>query len=280
MRVRLVLNTKSRRGAQDADLVRGELAAAGVEIVEGSTRARVDAIVAAGGDGTIVSLVDDAMAADLPLGIVPLGTFNDLAKTLGIPLDVRAACEVIASGYERRIDVGRVNGTYFVNEASIGLSTRIARKQTPEVKQRFGFLGVVAITLQAIAQGRSFHVLVDYDGKTEHMRTVQLTVANSGHFGGFVQKDDATIDDGWLDLYSFDVRNPLQALRVAAALQASRRIPTDGLRMLRSTRFAVHARWRHHIAADGEPAGFTPATFEVLPQALRVLVLQPGHDAL
>jgi diacylglycerol kinase (ATP) len=276
MRVQLVLNTKSRRGAQDADLVREELAAAGVEVVEGRARAKADAIIAAGGDGTIVSLVDDAIAADLPLGIVPLGTFNDLAKTLEIPLDIRAACELIARGYERCIDVGLVNGTYFVNEASIGISTRIARKQTPGVKQRFGLLGVIGTTLQALGQGRSFHVLVDYDGKTEHMRTIQLTVANSGHFGGFVEKEDAAIDDGWLDLYSFDVRNPLQGVRVARALQGSRRIPVDGLRMVRSTRFVVHARRRHHIAADGEPAGFTPATFEVLPKALRVLVLQPG----
>ncbi len=132
MTARLILNRRSRRGRALEALVRDELRSAGVGVVEGraASMRRYDCIVAAGGDGTFVSAIGEAIAAGLPLGLIPLGTFNDLGHTLGIPFDVREACATIALGHTRAIDVGLVNGRYFVNEASIGVTSRIARKQT------------------------------------------------------------------------------------------------------------------------------------------------------
>ncbi|MFY9718023.1 MAG: diacylglycerol kinase family protein, partial [Candidatus Cybelea sp.] len=129
MRVRLIVNPRSRRGRGAEESVRAQLARNGVECVAADTPAPVEAIVVAGGDGTFVRYIARALELDVPLGLVPLGTFNDLARTLAIPLDIAGACEVIASGKTRCIDVARVNGVYYVNEASIGLSSRIARVQ-------------------------------------------------------------------------------------------------------------------------------------------------------
>lgn len=272
MRALLVLNEKSRRGMRDGQLVCRTLEEIGIECVRDPAVKDVAAVIAAGGDGTVIRTAPIAIDRKLPLGIVPLGTFNDLAKTLGVPAGIEDACRAILAGKTRRIDVGRVNDTYFVNEASVGLSTRIARKQTPEVKQRFGALAIVATTLQSVRAARSFYAEVHYDGKNERMRTLQITIANNARFGGIIEREDAAIDDGWLDLYSIEVKKWWQAFKLARKAIARDPRSGDGLRTRRSTSFTVQTRHPHHIAADGEPAGMTPATFEIVPQALEVLI--------
>ncbi|WP_265094641.1 diacylglycerol kinase family protein, partial [Enterobacter hormaechei] len=101
----------------------------------------VDAIVVGGGDGSINAVLEGALAARLPLGILPLGTANDLARTLGIPPDPVAAAGIIQAGYLRQIDLGRVNGHLFANVASLGLSVELTRRLTGALKRRWGRLG-------------------------------------------------------------------------------------------------------------------------------------------
>ena len=253
--------------------MRSSLRERGIHIYESERSDDVsapDCIVAAGGDGTVVRQIGDAIARGLPIGIVPLGTFNDLARTLGIPLDVDAACDVIARRHECVIDVGNVNGRYFVNEASIGISSRITRLQTPEVKQQFGHFGIVLTALRAFQYSRAIHADVYFDGKAQRFRTVQMTVANSDRFGGILKVENASIDDGWLDLYSVDIKSFREAFSIARAIFGGKHHHTPGLRELRSTQFDVRTSHPHRITADGEPAGVTPATFRILPKALRV----------
>ncbi|HZY97941.1 MAG TPA: YegS/Rv2252/BmrU family lipid kinase [Candidatus Baltobacteraceae bacterium] len=276
MRALLLLNTESRRGREMAPTLRDDLRRRGVETVEGGVgeTAIVDCIISAGGDGTLTRAIAFAVERDVPIGLVPLGTFNDLARTLNVPLDVAAACDVIGAGHTRTIDIARVNDVYYASEASIGVSSRIARLQTSQEKRRYGMLAIVATGLQAFRYMRPMHVTVSFDGKSERFKTVQLTVANSHRFGGIFNVADAAIDDGWLDLYSIEIDDAREALSVARAVLRGQRHETPGLRTFRSTKFHIEARSRHHISADGEPAGKTPATFEVLPKALRVYVPQ------
>ena len=272
MRALLQLNEHSRRGAREGQAACRALAELGIDCERDGAARDVDAVIAAGGDGTVIRAVPLALERGVPLGIVPLGTFNDLARTLGIGTEIEDACKAIAGGATRTIDVGRVNGVYFVNEASVGVSTRIARAQTPLGKQRFGVLAVIATALQAIGQTRPFLAHIQFAGKRETFRSVQLTIANSGHFGGIIDRPDAAVDDGWLDLYSVEVSNWLQALRVVAKILRHDPRPGQGLRTLRAQQFMVQTQHAHHISADGEPAGMTPALFELRPRALRVFV--------
>jgi diacylglycerol kinase (ATP) len=269
LRVLLVVNLLSRRGRHLGEAVRAELRRLGVEVVE-NEGPRLDAIVAAGGDGTLAREIPHALALGVPLGVVPLGTFNDLARTLSIPLDIEGACAVIASGRTRSIDAARVNGAYYVTEASIGISSRLARLQRSQNKQRFGLLVIAATLLQAARYARPFHAEILYDGKRERIRAIQLTVANSQRFGGFISVEDAAVDDGWLDCYAVEIENLAELLSVTGAVVAGKRKEVRGLRTFRSTAFDVWTRRRHHITADGEPAGTTPARFEVLAKALRI----------
>ncbi len=276
MFAQLVINARSRRGGQAAPEVRAALHRAEIEFAEDGwpddIAGSVDCIIAAGGDGTLLSAIASALGRGLPLGVIPLGTFNDLARTLQIPMDIRGAIEVIANGQERSIDVGRVNGHYFVNESSIGISSRISRLQTPELKQRLGFLAVLATAVLAFRHARPIHAEVVHADGVDRLRTIQMTVANSFHFGGFLSVADAAIDDGWLDLYSVDIENAWEAFSIGRAIIEGRRKEVPGLRTLRAKRFEIRTRHPHHITADAEPAGMTPATFEILPKALRVFV--------
>jgi diacylglycerol kinase (ATP) len=269
--VRLIVNPLSGRAKRSGEAVAEQLGRLGVAIADERAGAQaIDAIVVAGGDGSLSAQIPQALALDVPVGIVPLGTFNDLARTLGIPLDVEGACAVIASGRKRRIDTARVNGVYYVTEASIGVSSRLARLQRPQDKQRFGFLAVLASALQAVRYARPFRAEIAYDGKRVRCRAIQLTVANSQRFGGFITAGGAAIDDGWLDCYCVQIDSLMKLFSVTGAIVSGLRRPVPGLRSFRARAFDVETRRAHRITADGEPAGTTPARFEVLPKALRV----------
>lgn len=271
MRALLVINRRSRNGRRLRKQLRRELRNRGIEIVKHAlSPGDVDGIIAAGGDGTVVRLIGRAIALDVPIGVVPLGTFNDLAHTLALPFDVGEACDVIAAGRTRAIDVARVNGVYYVNEASIGISSRLARLQTRDEKQRFGVLSFAVSALRAFRHARPIRAEVAFDNRTERFKTIQLTVANSHHFGGFFTVGDAAIDDGWLDLYAVEINNFAQAFSAAQAIFAGRRRSVPGLRSYRAAVFRIFTRRPHRITADGEPAGTTPAVFEIIPRALRV----------
>jgi diacylglycerol kinase (ATP) len=269
MRAELILNPLSRRGKALGGAVRTELARLGVHVVANATH-RSDAIIVGGGDGTFARQIPRALERGVPIGLIPLGTFNDLARTLAIPLDIGGACSVIAAGHMRTIDAARVNHAYYVTEASIGISSRIARRQRPIDKQRFGLLAIVASLLKAARYVRPFHAEVIYDGERARLRTIQLTVANSQRIGGFITVAHAGIDDGWLDCYSVEIRDPLEFFSILGAILTGRGRDVPGLRTFRTTAIEVRTRRPHHITADGEPAGKTPACFEILPKALRV----------
>ncbi len=270
MRVFLVVNPNSRLGRRYGPRVADELQRHGIDLAPQATPGTVDAIVVAGGDGTFARAIPAAFECRVPMGLVPLGTFNDLARALDIPLDVGSACALIATGRTRQIDVAEVNGVYYVTEASIGLSSRLTRLQTSEGKQRFGWLAVVMSTAAAVKYLKPFHVDVSYDDARVRLRTVQLTVANSNHFGRFITVGDAAIDDGWLDLYAVELNGLRDVATVARAAIVGRRYVSDGLKAYRSTRFQLATRRPHRITADGEPAGTTPACFTVLPGALSI----------
>ena len=285
MRVLLLMNSNARRVQQSAQAVTSAFDAAGCEIIsatpdadDGGTRimkkyaGRVDCVVVAGGDGTLISAIGGLLETRLPLGILPLGTFNDLARTLDLPLDPSQAVGVILRGQKRRLDVGRVGEKYFFNEASIGISTRIARRQTPDVKKRFGMLAVIATTIATLGGSRPFSATIRYDGREERFRTLQLTIANSSRFGGIISNKDAAIDDALLDLYSLDIRSWFEIFRLVGPIVRRQIAQSPAIRHRTATMFEVQTRHPHSIFTDGEPAGKTPATFEVLPAAIEVYV--------
>ncbi len=239
-------------------------------------RGQVDVVAIGGGDGTLISAIGPLRSIGVPLLILPLGTINELARTLGIPLDIATACGLLEHGELHAIDAGRVNGFWFFNEASIGLSTHVARRQTGQVKSRWGMLAIPIATIRAWRALRIYHLDVELEsGEHVYYRTKQLTVANSSRFGGIVENPDARIDDGTLDLYSINPGRWWDTLEIIGAVAVKRFSNSTSVQTIRGRRFVIRGRRRHHVFADGEPATKTPAEFSVVPHAISVYVLKP-----
>jgi YegS/Rv2252/BmrU family lipid kinase len=238
----------------------------------------VDLVIAGGGDGTLNAVLQGLVGSRLPLGILPLGTANDLAKTLGIPTDLQQACDVIGQGHTRRIDIGRVNDVYFFNEASIGMSVALCRRLTKESKSTFGIFALLLHASQIVFAMRRFRALVTLpSGEVIAARTAQLTIGNGQNFGGFVATDDATIDDRKLDLYSVRLTTWRDYFEAMSALLRRRYDDVRSVFTLHGKRFEVKTGKRMRIEADGEIVSTTPATFEVVPGAIDVFVPAPSQ---
>lgn len=232
-----------------------------------------DLVILAGGDGTMNAAAEALIESGRPLGILPMGTGNDLARTLAIPLDLRAACDVILEGRSHAIDVGRVNGKLFFNVASMGLSVEVARRLTPAYKRRWGVLAYALALWQAIRGFRPFRAEIRCDGHTVRLKSVQIAVGNGRHYGGGMTVDqDAAIDDGRLHLYSIRPRQLWRYLLMLPALRAGRQRGWPGVLTLSGRRIEIATRRRKPVNTDGELTTYTPAHFDVLPAALSVMV--------
>lgn len=235
--------------------------------------ADVDLVIVCGGDGTVASAALGVLETGLPLGILPLGTANDLARTLSLPLDLRAAADAIARGRTRRIDVGLVNDQAFFNVASIGLSAELARRLTSIDKRRWGSLAYAYRALQVLASSRPFHLEIENRSGIWRKRTLQLAVGNGRHYGGGqVVHADASIDDGHLDLYSLSPGAVWKLALMFDRFRSGRHGAWDEVLTAKCTDFWVRTDKPMPVNTDGDLITETPAHFVVRPDAVSVFV--------
>ena len=267
------------RGPRDAERIARE-----------GVRAGVERVVVAGGDGTVSEVATGILAADLgryaELAVLPLGTGGDLRRTLGVPADVDEALRTIATGGSRAIDAGRVTYTdrsgapatvFFVNIASFGISGLTTELVNRAPKALGGRVSFLIGTLRGIASYRAaaHPVELRLDGAVVHRGPIALTTAANGRFfgGGMRVAPDAAIDDGRLDVVVIPGFSPLRLVRELPGLYAGRHVNVAGVLSLRGRRLeaepqeGAEAPW---VEIDGEPLGRLPATFEILPGALRL----------
>jgi YegS/Rv2252/BmrU family lipid kinase len=285
-RALLVANTRARAGIAGVDaavrllLERGFSVDASVTadaqrvpqmIDEGCAGA--DVIVVGGGDGTLNVAASALLGCGRPLGILPLGTANDLARTLLIPPDPAGAMEVVVGGRIHPIDLGRVNGVYFFNVASIGLSVRVTRRVTPELKQRFGFLAYARAAAAEITRLRPFRARIDSENEHLEVQAIQIAVGNGRyHGGGTPVAAEAEVDDRQLFLYSIPPQPMRQLLRLVPTLRRGKHAETPHVLLLHGKRVTLHTPHPMPVDTDGELTTSTPAHFEVLPGVLPVFV--------
>jgi diacylglycerol kinase (ATP) len=289
-RALLIVNPKSRSGDVELDGVTGRLADGGIDIVatyrdaaEGfgaelaRCRPKLDLVIVGGGDGTLNACAAALIKADLPLGILPLGTGNDLARTLGLPTTLPEAAGVIADGHLMRIDVGDVNGLPFLNVASIGMSARLAEELTGDVKRRFGAFGYALAGFRTLVRAHPFRARIKSPGSSVRVRTLQIAVGNGRHYGaGMTVASTARIDDQLLDLYSIETTRIWRLALMLRALRTGRHIEWPDVRAERAGRFEVYTRRPMPVNVDGELLTETPARFSIRPGALAVHVPRPA----
>ncbi len=237
---------------------------------------QVDLVIVGGGDGTLNAVVDSLVEMQLPLGILPLGTANDLARTLSIPPSIPEACRAIAAGQVKYIDLGWVNGKHFFNVASLGLSVKITQNLSKGAKRRWGILAYGLTAVQVLWRTRPFRARICLNGESIRVKTIQIAVGNGRYYGGgMAVADDATIDDQRLDLYSLEIQYWWQIFPLLWTLPRGRQAILPWVLTLQSQEIEVYTRKPYDINTDGEITAFTPARFRVIPRALAVLIPPP-----
>jgi len=285
-RIHVLCNSRSARSGQDLDDALAVLRRNGdtVNLVMEADPAAMperiariaadaDVIVIGGGDGTMASCGDVLERAGRPVGILPLGNACDLARSLGIPRDPVAACEVIAAGNTHPIDMARVNGHTYFNMASMGLSVGVARRLSPEVKRRWGILSYPRLVWDALRAMRSFHADIDCDGRQHRVRTIQLGVGNGFYYGaGLTVAHDARLDDNLLHVYAIKPASRMRLLTLLPRIKLGRLAGLEIAEVLKGRSITVATRKPRSVNADGEVVTKTPATFTVTRGALEIFV--------
>lgn len=285
-RALLLVNRHSRRGEETLSHAISQLQALGFQLFEESTaqpqqlsdiichyRDRVDLVIIGGGDGTLNAAVEGLVSTQLPLGILPLGTANDLARTLKIPQSIPKACQVIAAGHTQRIDLGRVNDKHFFNVASLGLSVQITNQLDKQSKRVWGVLAYAATALKVVWKARPFWAEIRTQKESIRVKTVQIAVGNGRYYGGgMAVARDAAINDQRLDLYSLEYQHWWQIILLLPAIWRGRQAEWLGVRTLEGKEFEILTRKPQPINADGEIVTYTPAKFRLIPKAINVFV--------
>jgi diacylglycerol kinase (ATP) len=285
----LVANAHSRRG-QDVAPFAAALEQAGINLIQApcrrreelsplirSMRDRVGRVILGGGDGTLNAAAAGLRDTGLPLGILPLGTANDLARTLKIPNNPEQAAAVIVGGRTTRLDLGCVNGHLFFNVASLGLSVDITRRLTKVMKRRWGRLAYPIAAAAVVLTAQRFSATMRHDGQDTALKSMQIAVGNGRFYGGgMVVAEEARINDGFLDVYSLEPHARWRLLLMARAFRDGEHGRLDEVRTLRCRSLEVRTRRTRHVSADGEIVTTTPARFTTLPGAVTVFAPAPG----
>ncbi|MCB4824601.1 lipid kinase [Roseicella aerolata] len=291
-RALLFINQKARSGAEQASAAAEALAAAGIEavpieaseglscaeaIIAGAAPGGFDRVVIGGGDGTLNAAIPGLLQTGLPLGILPLGTANDLARSLGIPTELEAAARVIATEAPRPVDLGEVNGHPYFNVASIGFSAELAAELKAEAKKRWGRLGYGVAALGLLRRARPFRAELIHDGVVERVLTIQVSVGNGRHYGGgMTVAEEARPDDGILDVYSLEVTRWWKLVALLPWLRRGTQGQWRDVRVFRTTALELRTRRPRPINTDGELTAWTPAVFRLRRAALRVFAPPDG----
>ncbi|HEY0865967.1 MAG TPA: YegS/Rv2252/BmrU family lipid kinase [Fimbriimonas sp.] len=284
----LLVNTKSRRGKEwFADAKEG-LAKRGVELeaaysfrtlgellgeAQAAIQRKVPLVVAGGGDGTFSAIARYFVETRTILGVLPLGTGNAFARDLGIPADVDRACDIVATGRVDSVDLGHAADDYFVNLATVGLTTYIAQNLTVPLKRKFGrFVYAIALT-RALSHVKPFQATLTTENGEVGFDTLQIVIGNGRfHAGPFPLSPHASITDRRLSVYAVKSRSKATFFKMALWLPSGRHVGMDEIHY-EDCRSGILRTFPHMpVTVDGEVCAQTPLDFSVAPKALRVVV--------
>ena len=283
----LIVNVHSRKGEALFEQAREKLEAAGVRLIaahavrdperlQETVREAVNSgapmVIVGGGDGSLSGTVDELVGKDCVFGVLPLGTANSFARTLGIPLDLDGAVQVIAQGRRRRIDLGMIDHDYFVNAASLGLSPMIGKTVPHKLKRYLGRIGYLLWAVKCSVGFRAFRLTID-DGQAERrMWSTEVRILNGPYHGGVELSDRADVDSGEIVVQAVVGRSHARLAWDWYAKFFKLRDRDAQTEEFRGKSFRIETRPRQRISIDGEVVARTPARVKVAAGAIDVAV--------
>lgn len=231
-------------------------------------------ILISGGDGTVNYVVNvmKRRGVDVPVAVLPTGTANDFARTLGVPGDIAKACKQILAGSVQRMDLGLVNGEYFVNVFSCGLFTDISQKTPTFLKNNFGKLAYYLGGLGEIPNFRKMHIRIESDAGSFDGPSLIFFVFNGRTAGQMRLAYLSQIDDGLLDVLVVKGDNPIETFSTVLHFlkRASGEYPS-GIVHLKCRELTVYSAKEETTDIDGQPGPTFPVRITCEQGALRVL---------
>ena len=293
MRVKVILNPYANRwGARaqatataDAfraagvacDLTVTESPGQGTPLAAAAAHAGYDAVVAAGGDGTINEIINGLISAagdgpTVPFGIVPLGTANDFNLMAGLPDGLEAAVAVIAAGRTRRIDAGQVNDRFFINNSAAAMEPMVTMENI-KMKRLSGEIRYVVALLRALTKLKPWRMNLTWDGGGYDGPAYLLSVCNSPRTGGFTMAPGAVIDDGLLDMVFAPQVSKGTVIAILLKLMKGEHIHHPAVTFRRVTAIDLTSTPGTPLHSDGELFAESAATvsYRVLPGKVRLL---------
>ncbi|NUR70731.1 MAG: YegS/Rv2252/BmrU family lipid kinase [Hamadaea sp.] len=290
----LLVNTRSRRGRDHFEQISRHLDAAGFdllarygverperlpEILAEAIALGPDLLVAGGGDGTISETARHLAHRDVAMGLLPLGTTNNFARTLGVPLEVPGALALLTEGKVADVDLGEAAGRIFTNLVSIGLSAQVAEHVPHRLKRRLGRVAYPLTALSRLPGHRPFDAVVTAGGEVRRLRTHQLNIANGNSHAGNPIARDGSADDQLLIAYSLGRHGRRHLLGATLQHLLTGRLRTvEGWPFLAAAEVLVETSPSLPLDVDGEVLGRTPVRVRIVPNALRVMVSKDFPD--
>lgn len=235
-------------------------------------------IIASGGDGTVSAVADALINSNVHLAVIPRGTANAFAVSLGIPTNIQGACEVILAGITKVISTARCNGEPMLLLAGIGLEAETIAQADRTAKNRFGILAYILAAINQLQDLKSFETRLERDEEVISFSAVGVTVANVAPPTSILAQGPANVvpDDEFLDVTIFAPVTVLNAIAASYHLlqTAFNGTPTErnDIGYLRVKKATINTDPPQKVVVDGEVIGTTPVFVEVIPHSLIVMV--------
>lgn len=283
----LIVNTRSRRGAQAYSEAKRRLTEAGMtldanypvrhaerlpEIVREEIAKGRKFIIIGGGDGAISSAVDYFAYASVVFGVLPLGTANSFARTLGIPLDLTGAIDVIVNGKVADVDLGKINDDYFANGSSIGMPAIVGRATPHRLKKWLGRGAYALIAAIKFVRYQPFRCVIAINGKETSLDAFDVRIANGGYQGGILVAHEANPDDGNIVVHILKGPSKWALAKEWARLALGASFDQGDIETFSAPELVIDAIPKQHVAIDGEVITQTPIRVSVARNALLLMV--------
>lgn len=234
-----------------------------------------DVVIAAGGDGTINEVINGLAIHEVrpKFGIIPVGTTNDFARAIKANGSIDKAVDIIAEGYSKKVDIGKVNDQYFINIAGGGRLTELTYEVPSKLKTVLGQLAYYIKGVEMLPTLKPTPVKIEYDGKLFEGEVMLFLVANTNSVGGFERlAPKADLADGLFDFLILKKANMADFLRIATLVLRGEHLNDDLIIYTKANRIKVTSEEKVQLNLDGEFGGVCPAEFINFYQHIEVFV--------